>query len=153
MSTTIISDIKIKDSNLSADIFSCVVDRCSMPGYSPFVNFLVGDYEYTDALFKIRSTSIDTNRGVMLGLTLDVDVPDIIQKGSATISTAGSGIVVLYDTVFSVAPELVTAFKSGSAVSIPEVISQSNTGFTVKLWDPTTSTYITGSVTWAAHGY
>ena len=153
MSTTIISDIKIKNTNLSTDTFNCIVDRCSMPGYAPFVNFLVGDYEYTDAIFKIRSTSADTNRGVMTGLTVDVDVPDIIQKGTATIVTAGSGIAVTYGTVFSVAPELVTAFKSGSAVAIPEVISQSNTGFTVKLWNPTTSTYITGSVTWAAHGY
>lgn len=154
MSTTVISDILVSDNALDATTFGALLTHGSPPGYSEFLNFLTGDYQYTDAVYKMKVTSLDTNRGVLETLTLDVDVEDIIEKGSSTITVASTGIAVTYSNTFHTnPPELVTAFKSGTAVAIPEVTTQSITGFTVKLWDPVATAYITGAVTWAAHGY
>lgn len=153
MSQTVISDILISTNPITDADFDTEMTHGSSPGYSKFVNFITGDYEYQKAIFKMKSISVDSNRGILGALTLNVDVQDIIEKGSATISTAATGVSVVYSSTFHATPELVPAFKSGTAVAIPEITTQDATGFTVKLWDPVGSQYITGSITWAAHGY
>ena len=128
----------------------------NVPGYEKWRDFIPGDYEYREAMFRVVLQSKNADRGLLTDLQATVDVPDLIDRGSATITVAASGIAVTYNRVFHVVPEITLAARGGQGANpiAPEFSgSPTKTGFTVKMRDTVTGAFVTGSFTWAAHGY
>ena len=125
-------------------------------GFERWRDFVPGDYEYKDALFRIIMESKTADRGMLSGLQASIDVPDTYDHGSANVSVAMTGAAVTFNREFHIIPEITMSVRSGTT-SNPVVVefygSPTITGFTARLRDTVTGSYVTGSFTWAAHGY
>src|SRR3569832_2078114 len=92
-------------------------------------------------------------RASLTGMSLQVDVPDVFDRGSAAITDAVAGITVSYNRQFHIPPEVTLTLKGGTVIAIPKLTNVTAIDFTVVLVDPATNNQVTGSFTWSAHGY
>jgi hypothetical protein len=153
----VISDMMISSgADLTMAEFQDFLLYGNVPGYEKWRDFIPGDYEYREAMFRVVLQSKNADRGLLTNLQATVDVPDMIDRGSATITVAANGAAVTYNRIFHIVPEITLASRGGSGSNpiAPEFYgSPTKTGFTVRLRDTVTGAYVTGSFTWAAHGY
>lgn len=151
----VLSNLSITTDVIDDDAFQNLITASSPPGYSDFRTFITGTYTYQKALIRAIVQSFTLDRGVLTDLNLTVDVPDVNDSGEAVITNAATGVAVTYNRKFHVAPEVTLQLKGGTdALAVPQfVVQPTNTGFTVKLVDPTTGNAVTGTISWAAHGY
>lgn len=153
----VISDMMISGAgDMTMADFEDFLKYGNVPGYEKWRDFIPGDYEYREAMFRVVLQSKNADRGLLTNLQATVDVPDLIDRGSATITVAANGIAVTYNRHFHVVPEITLAARGGSGGNpiAPEFYgSPTTTGFTVRLRDTVTGVFVTGSFTWAAHGY
>ena len=153
----VISDMMISGaSDFTMDDFKDFLLYGNVPGYEKWRDFIPGDYEYREAMFRVVLQSKNADRGLLTNLQATIDVPDLIDRGSATITVAANGANVTYNRIFHVVPEITLASRGGSGDNpiAPEFYgSPTKTGFTVRLRDTVTGAFVTGSFTWAAHGY
>lgn len=150
---SVISDLILSTDELTLDAFRTVIDAGHAPGYQPFRDFVPGDYTYQKAMFRAVMESSTSDRAKLVELTLQVDVPDVTDRGSAAITNAATGVRVTFNRQFYTTPEVTLTLKGGSTFAIPRLLSSDNTGFTAVLRDPDTSNNVTGTFTWAAQGY
>ena len=128
----------------------------NVPGYEKWRDFIPGDYEYREAMFRVVLQSKNADRGLLTNLQATIDVPDLIDRGSATIVSAATGITVTYNRTFHIVPEITLAARGGSGGNpvAPEFNgAPTKSSFSVRLRDTVTGAFVTGSFTWAAHGY
>lgn len=150
----VFSNMVINAGDLTQLAFDDLVDNGKIVGYDRFREFIPGDYSYQKAMFRAILQSANDDRARLNTMKVTVDVPDIFDRGSATIgSTQTAGIVITFARVFHIIPEITVTLKGGTIISIPVVSSPSLTEFTVMLKDPSSNTGVTGSLSWAAHGY
>lgn len=153
----VISDMMISGAgDFTMTDFEDFLKYGNVPGYEKWRDFIPGDYEYREAMFRVVLTSKNADRGLLTNLQATVDVPDLIDRGSATITNAAAGIAVSYNRTFHVVPEITLAARGGSGGNpiAPEFNgAPTKTSFSVRLRDTVTGVYVTGSFTWAAHGY
>lgn len=152
----VISDILITSGDANDADFAAFMATASAPGYGAWRRFSPGDYEYSDALVRLVVTSASTDRALVTDLQMTVDVPDLSDRGSATITDANAGAVVVFSRLFHVIPEVVAAVKSGAGsnpIAVEMKALPTKTGFTARMRDTITGAYVTGSFTWAANGY
>jgi len=147
----VFSDILISSKPCTDNEFIEATNYKSRPGYSDFKRFISGDYEYEKALYKTVMKSQTEFRPYVSELNLEVDVPDIFDRGSATISASGT-IDVLFSRPFNVAPEVNLTLKSGTVWAIPRLLNESELGFTIQL-RADGDVASAGVVGWSAHGY
>ena len=125
-------------------------------GFSEFKSYIQGDYTYDKAMVKavLESTSV-SGRTELENMEIQVDLPDIIERGTATILVDTDGIAVTFNKSFWITPELTVTVKGGdnTVALIPEITQQSSAGFTVKLRNADTGAYAIGTLSWTAHGY
>lgn len=135
--------------------FENLVTNGAMPGYSNWRDFIPGDYEYTKALFRVIIESSTADRAQIQQLDVAVDVPDVNDRGTVTVTNATAGGVVEYNRLYHVIPDVTLSAKGGlTHPTVPEFLVAPNlVGFTVRLRDTITGDYVTGSFTWSAHGY
>lgn len=150
---SVISDMILSTDDLTLDMFKSVVDAGHAPGYQPFRDFIPGDYTYQKALFRTIMESKNSDRAKLTQLRVTVDVPDVFDRGTATITDAQNGIRVDFNRTFYTPPEVTITLKGGTTFALPRVLSVDETGFTAVLRDPDSSANVTGTFTWAAHGY
>jgi len=144
----IFSDIAISSGDLTFDSFTALT---SPAGYEAFNTFVAGDLTYEKALFKILlETSITTSKPGVSNWELNVDVPDITDKGTATIEAEAT--TVTFSKTFHAIPEVTVTLKGGEVGTYPMLMTTSKTGFTVKIVD-SGGTLVSGSVGWVAYGY
>lgn len=149
----VISDMILSTDELTLEAFRMAVDSGHAPGYKPFRDFIPGDYEYQKALFRTILQSENADRAKLTQLRVEIDVPDVNDRGSATITDATTGVRVNFARPFYTVPEVTLTLKGGSTFAIPKLIDPDETGFTAVLIDPTTGSQATGTFTWAADGY
>lgn len=151
----VISDMLLTDGDVSLEDFEKLIENGHAPGYEDFKPFIDGDYEYRRAIFRTILTSSSLDRAKLEELALAVDVPDVHDSGTGTISAgqAATGITINFNRPFHIIPDVQLTLKGGTTVAIPRLESVSNISFTVKLLDPTTWAGVAGSFTWAADGY
>ena len=122
--------------------------------YSDFRPLIPGDYGYTSCYIWQR-LSAPTGVGDTLYLTesvLNVDVPDIIDGGEATLTAAT--LTINYNRTFHEPPIVVAVHKGGATPALVNIVSIGLTSFVVKLVDPTSpSTLVAGDINWSAKGY
>jgi hypothetical protein len=148
----VISDMISGTGDVTLEEFEEMIENGHAPGYEKFKQFLAGDYDYQRAIFRAILESSSADRAVLQDLKLVVDVPDVHDTGTATISVAASGVTVNFARTFHVTPDVQLTLKGGTTVAIPRIESVSTTGFTAKLLD-TAGNPVTGTFTWAADGY
>lgn len=152
----VISDMMLSQGDMTPEEFSDFMKYGNIPGYTKWRDFIPGDYEYREAMFRVVLESKNSDRGLLTGLQISVDVPDLLDRGSRTITDALGGAYVEYSRTFHIIPEVTLATRGGTSANpvVPEFVGLPNmTGFTVRLRDTVTGGFVTGSFTWAAHGY
>lgn len=152
----VISDTLLETASaLTLAQFSVMMgEQGGAPGFRNFRDFIPGDYDYRYAIFRAILESVGSDRPVVNRLEVSVDVPDVLDSGTATITDAGAGITVTFARTFHVAPEITLTLKGGTQIAIPKIIgSPTNTQFTAKLYDSATQAVVTGTFTWAAKAY
>lgn len=149
----VISDLLINaDLDMDDTGFEQMLLKAAPPGYSDFRPFLAGDHEYQNALFRTILKGKDLDRPQLRGLALEVDVPDVFDRGTATTVTTGA-VTVKFNRPFYVVPEVVVALKGGTVFAIPKIIGDIRPdGFDVQLED-SAGALVAGNVSWSAHGY
>ena len=150
----VISDIIISTADMTDEDFADFLAYGSSPAYTDWRDFVPGDYEYQEAMFRAVIESKNSDRGLLTGFEVAVDVPDLIDRGSATIVDANAGITIQFSRTFHLVPEITLSTKGGVAGTtlIPELVSATKTSCVVKMKNQN-GVYSTGSFTWAAHGY
>lgn len=154
-------DLVISDMMMSAvedmtmSDFERFLSYGNVPGYHAWRDFIPGDYEYREAMVRVVLESKNSDRGLLTGMQMAVDVPDVIDRGTATITDAANGLEVEYNRPFHIVPEITLAARGGVGnPTIPEFYgTPSTTSFRVRLRDSVTGLFVTGKFTWAAHGY
>ena len=152
-----ISDMLILNEPVdSFEDFKEMVLNSRVSGFSDFKSYIQGDYTYDKAMVKavLESTSV-SGRTELENMEIQVDLPDIIERGTATILVDTDGIAVTFNKSFWITPELTVTVKGGdnTVALIPEITQQSSAGFTVKLRNADTGAYAIGTLSWTAHGY
>lgn len=149
----VISDMIVATNDMTLDQFAQIVDAGHAPGFNNFRDFIPGDYDYQYAIFRAVLESINSDRARLLGLKLDIDIQDVYDRGSVTITNAATGVYVPFERIFHIPPEVTLTLKGGTVVAIPKIVGDVTVdGFTAQLFD-TAGSPVTGSFTWAAHGY
>jgi hypothetical protein len=147
-------DITVRNYAMTADTFAEFVAGRAPIGYAPFKEFLAGDYSFETALINaaVVPTSGSNSTMSIQSLTTNVDVPDINDRGSAALTTAGSTIT--FARTFTIAPQVVAQQTAGAVTAIPRVSSINTTTFFIQLFDAANpNVAVAGSVSWAATGY
>ena len=149
----VISDMIVASTEITEQDFMDILESGHPPGYTNFRDFIQGDYTYQRALFRAILTSSNADRGYIDGLRVTVDVPDVFDRGTAQVSNAANGAVVVFARQFRVSPEVTLTFKGGTTVAVPRILGAvSTTGFTAVL-ENTSGTRVTGAISWVAQGY
>ena len=131
------------------------------PGYSNFIDFKVGEYDYEEALVRIRVESkSEQTKPSISNLTMHVDIPDTDDRGTATISDTTAATKVYYNKHYYNPPEVNVVLLGGNTSSgaiAPYIIStgqSDSTGryFEVEIRDGS-GNRVAGSISWFAKGY
>ncbi|AJD82921.1 hypothetical protein PJWF_00027 [Achromobacter phage JWF] len=154
----IISDALVTTKLLTEEQFRQSLINEAPVGFGPFQQFVPGDYEYETALYRISMVSSSGDRGVINKLQVDVDVPDMMDRGRVTITpamAAAGPTWVSFSRPFHIPPEPVTNLMSASFECVVRVLPDSVTraGFMVYLQRTDNGERTDGVLTWAAHSY
>lgn len=154
-SRSVVSDIFVGNTDIDQAAFDAILSNGSAVGYESFRNFIGGDYEYSKVLFKGVVNSGTSDAARITSLTMDVDVPDILDKGNA-VTSAGAPITVTLNRSFYSVTEVSATLKGGTIVAVPRVSNiRTISGisyFDVELID-VNGNRIVGTVSWSAKGY
>ena len=85
-----------------------------------------------------------------------MNVPDVIDRGSARILVAADGVYVEFEREYHIIPEITLTSKGGvgtNPTAAELVGAPTLLGFTAKLRDTMTGELVAGTFTWASHGY
>lgn len=111
-----------------------------------------GDYKCRYFQLKFTLSRSDTSKIIQCSVfNYYADLPDVDDKGTATISVAASGVSVTFNKTFHEAPSVNVDIISGSGVVHKFTVAPTTTGFTVKLYD-LSAVAQTGDIRWHAHG-
>lgn len=153
------ADMIVSDMILSTEIideagFANLVAYGNVPGYERWRDFIPGDYEYREAMFRTVLESKNSDRGMLASMQVTVDIPDLVERGSTSVNVPAVGGIVTFQRKFHIVPEITMAIRGGvGAPAVPRITSVSTEGFTFVLEDAREGTFTTGVATWAAHGY
>lgn len=124
-------------------------------GYSPFRDFVAGEYKFQKAYVDFVFRPID-GADAQLSLSeaaIYADAPDRSETDIATITNASTGISITFSPAFATAPKVtLTPIASGSPVVAVLTATPTASGFTAKLFN-LSGTAVTGSLIWSATGY
>ena len=153
---SVLSDIKIAQGDITQEGFATMLASGSAVGYSDFRNFIAGDHEYEKAIFKGIIGAEDASLPRILTLSVDVDVPDVFDRGTVTITQTSSATTVAANRAFYSVQDVVATAKNGSVVAVPRVSNIRTTGgvtyFDIELVD-VGGARVTGEASWALRGY
>lgn len=146
-----ISDIVYGATDIDQTQFDLLRAVQSAVGYDSFRGFIAGDYEYQNAIYKASSFADYASRPRFLKLKVNVDVPDIFDRGTA--STSATGVVrVSFNRTFYSINEVLATQKGGTDVGLARPTNITLTGFDIELVN-SAGARIAGTVSWAAKGY
>jgi hypothetical protein len=146
----VISDLIASSVDMQLSDFQTLLSNGAPPGFSNFVPYMVGDYTYQDALFKVAITSSPSALAELADVSLTVQAVDVLDKGVVTISNAGT-ITVNFARTFQTNPVVALTLMNGS-IGSPNVLSVSTTGFTAQILNASQQP-TTGTLSWTAMGY
>ena len=124
-------------------------------GYEHFKPFIYGDYTYENALFRVALNAKGVDRAMLEQFQISVDVPDMVDRGSAEIVDKNFDLTVEFNKPFHVAPEVTVTMRSGSSAEpvVANITNITETSFTLYLLNALTGEKTTGTFIWTAVGY
>lgn len=158
-SNGVLSDIVITDSDMSFEEFKNAID--APPLYSTFIDFKVGEYEYEQAIVKLKlSTTAQESLPSIVGCVMHVDIPDTDDRGTVEITDTTQPTKVHFNRHYYNPPEVNVNLKNGNTadgIIVPNIVStegKDNEGryFEVELLD-SSSNRTTGTISWVSKGY
>jgi len=135
------------------DDFEKLVNQA--PGFTEFIDFKVGEYDYEEALVKIAVRSkMEQGKPTINNLTMHVDIPDTDDRGTALITDASDVTRVLFNKHYYNPPEVNVVLKGGTGTGVltPYITDITTTYFEVEIRN-SGSSRVTGSISWFAKGY
>lgn len=156
----VLSNIAISDEPIDLNAFKQVINLPS--GYSPFMNFKVGEYEYQDALIRlVMEASVKQSQPTVSSVVLHVDIPDTDDRGVVEITSTTGPTKVYFNKHYYNPPEVNVTLKAGNTsngVLVPNIVStdqEDDAGryFEVELWNESWSQRKTGTISWFSKGY
>ena len=156
----VLSDIAINSGEMSLEDFTAIVK--TVPGYAPFMDFKVGEYEYKDALVRIAVGSVVAQTEPSVNnVVMHVDIPDTQDRGTAEIEDTEAPTKVFFNKMFYNPPEVSVNLRGGNTgdgLVVPNIVSTDKKDeygaryFEVELLNSNMQR-VTGLVTWQAVGY
>lgn len=156
----VISNIAIAEGDINLSKFEEVLKTA--PGYTTFMDFKVGEYEYQDALVRlVLEASVEQTQPSVSKVIMHVDIPDTQDRGTVEINKTDGATQVLFNKKFYNPPEVIVTLRGGNTgdgVIVPHVVStdkrdeNSNRFFEVELLN-NMGQRVTGVVAWQALGY
>ena len=149
----VLADLGVRSTPMDETAFRDLVAAKGPLGYGPFRDLAPGDYEYAKALIGLLlSAPVTGERVAIADAVLNVDVPDVRDRGTASIPATGA--TVAFNRSFTDPPEVQVTLKAGGTPALPEIIAITTTGFDVQLFDAADGvTLVAGTVSWSALGY
>lgn len=152
----VLSDIFVRANEVSEADFGKLSEHPS--GYNYFSPFRVGEYEYQDALYRIKiKKSGGTSNPLIYDYKVNVDIDDVKDRGTATIPAEETK--VYFNRSYYTEPDVVVNVVSGAEgkVIVPFIIStdgEDDKGryFTIILKD-TSGNPVEGTISWNSNGY
>ncbi len=121
--------------------------------WSDWTDFVAGNLEFRAIEFRIRLTSLSENispRVTVLSVT--VDMPDRIERGE-DLTVLAAGDTVLYSPDFKSNPAVVITIQDGDAADEIVFISKDSGGFSFRVYNTTSATYVDRIYDYIASGY
>ena len=154
----VLSDIALRDAPFDPAGFKALLD--TVPGYEPFIPYNVGEYEYKDALVRLRvEAGAYGSEPVVYDAVINVDIEDTVDRGTVTITDTAQPTRVRFNKRYYTKPEVSVTLQGGNTaagVVTPNIaaIDRDGTGFyfDVELIK-SDRTRAKGRITWSAVGY
>lgn len=149
----VLADLAVRSTTMDEAAFREMLADKGPLGYGRFRDLAPGDYEYSKAIIGLLLRApVTGDRTAIADAVLNVDVPDVRDRGTASVPVAG--ITIGFNRSFAEPPEIQVTLKAGGTPSLPEIISITTTGFNVRLVDAADGvTPVAGTVSWSALGY
>lgn len=151
----VVSDLLFQNGVWDAEEVKQSMIRGKHVGYENFHGFLCGDYTYDKALFRVVMNADTFDRALLEQFKVDVDVPDIIDRGSLEITAKNVNTKVEFNKKFHVAPEVTITMRSGVSGEpiVPVVVTVTEKYFMMYLMNSATGERANGLLIWNAVGY
>ena len=154
----VLSNIALQDKPFDMSSFRTLLDTA--PGYEPFMPYNVGEYEYKDALTRLKvEAGVYGAEPVVFDAVIHVDIEDTVDRGAVVITDTSRPTRVYFNKQYYTTPEVSVTLQGGNAaagVVTPNicVIDKDEHGFyfDVELIR-SDKTRAQGRVTWSAVGY
>lgn len=155
----ILDDILITEGGMSLEQFEETLKTA--PGYTSFIEFKVGEYEYQEALVRVvLENQISQTQPSVSNVSMHVDIPDTDDRGTAEVTDTTAPTRVYYNKFYYNPPEVICTLIGGStaneyvAPAILETFGKDDTGryFEVELRN-TVGERVTGTIRWVSKGY
>lgn len=151
----VLSDILFESGSWTVESMQEAMLRGKHVGYENFKPFVYGDYTYDKALFRVALDATSEDRAVLEQFQITVDVPDMVDRGSAEISDKNYDETIEFNKNFHVAPEVTVTIRAGVSGTplTPEITETTEDHFKVHLINTLTGERSLGRFTWTAVGY
>lgn len=151
----VISDILFETGTWTIEEMGKYLLKGKHVGYEHFKPFIYGDYTYQNALFRVALDATGVDRAMLEQFQISVDVPDMVDRGSAEIVDKNFDLTVEFNKAFHVAPEVTVTMRSGSSAEpvVANIVNITETSFTLYLLNALTGEKTTGTFIWTAVGY
>lgn len=149
----VVSDISLCLGEMTLQDF---LDKTSSPpGYDKFIDFIVGEYEYQDALVRMAvEAGAAKAEPLIYDMSVNIDIDDTVDRGTAQITDITKPTAVKFNKHYYHPPEVGVTLKGGTGTDIitVEIVEIREYGFDVSLYNGN-RVRVTGFVTWTAVGY
>lgn len=164
-SNAILNNIFVKDGEMSTlEDFNKLVNKA--PGFTEFIDFKVGEYDYEEALVKVAVRSkMEGNQPTINNLTIHVDIPDTDARGTLVINNTEADLSgpkrVMFSSCenspFYYSPPEVNAlviggYSNSNGALTPYITSITTEYFEVEIRNASGSR-VSGTISWFAKGY
>lgn len=151
----VVSDLLFENGEWTMDSLRNAMLKGKHVGYDNFRPFIYGDYTYDSALFRTVLEATSEDRAVLEQFQITVDVPDMVDRGSAEVEDKNFDLQVEFNKNFHIAPEVTITMRAGTSAEpvVPEVVETTETYFKVHLINAITGEKTTGRFIWSAVGY
>lgn len=154
----VLSDIALQDAPLDLAGFKALLD--TVPGYETFMPYNVGEYEYKDALVRLRVDACAYgSEPVVYDAVINVDIEDTVDRGTVTITDTSQPTRVRFNKHYYTKPEVSVTLQGGNTsagIIVPNIVAidKDDKGFyfDVELIK-SDKMRAKGRITWSAVGY
>lgn len=149
----ILSNVYITEGEIDGYDFGRAIK--TPPGYTEFMDFKVGEYEYQEALVRVTLDAVSQVQPTAQGIIMHVDIPDTDDRGTMVIANTSEPTRVDFHKPYYIIPEVQVTLRSASTsqgVVTPNIVNITKTYFTVELLT-TGGARTSGVISWASKGY